>query len=450
MSFALNQFTGFGAGGVYIPPVTREWFFAEDKSLVDRVAGMTATFGRTGPVSGEYANYYDSSGDLVGVERLVPRYGHHVNGGASKGIVFGVTSSNVQPQSETIGVTTGGAWTNTAVTFTTAAADILGRTGAAVKIKEDNTTDEHKTKGTNVNIGSIGDYVAASIYAKADDKDTVYFQANLGSGGQFGFFVDLSDGSIGDTIGTAPNAYGVQDVGGGWYRLWLTGPTITSNTCSMSIGLSNGTTSGDEDYGGTTGVGCFVGCAHLTGFGVNGNGRSVPMYYGPNVIATVTEMGTDQITITNDGTFATGEGTIFIDYYLEAHENLNTFYGISLRSGVSTNQHISTWGSRGSAFARISTSSVQQFSDTNTHAGIPAEGVAGHFKLALAYKANDCQSAANGVAMPTQTSVTLGSQVEMVLGKYANDAAGANGHIKRVVYFAERLNEQQLIALTQV
>jgi len=449
MSFALNQFTGFGAGGVYVPPPTRDWFFSEDKSLNDRIASMSVTHGRTGPVTGEYASYYDSSGNLVSVERLVPRYGHHVNGGASKGLTFGVTSNNAQPRSETIGVTTGGAWTNTAVTFTTSAADILGRTGAAVKIKEDNTTDEHKTKGANIGIGSTGDYVAASIYAKADDKDTVYFQANLGSGGQFGFFVDLSDGSIGDTIGTAPNAYGVQDVGGGWYRLWLTGPTITDNTCSMSIGLSNGTTSGSEDYGGTTGVGCFIGCAHLVSFGVNGNGKSVPMYYGPTV-TTLTDMGSDQFTITNDGIF-TDEGTIFIDYYLEAHENLHTFYGISLRSGTAGAHLISTWGSQGTVFARVTESSSIKFTDNNTHAGIPASGVAGQFKLALAYKVNDCQSAANGVAMPTQTSVTpIPARPEIVFGKYANDVVGANGHIKRVSYYSQRLNEQQLIALTQV
>jgi hypothetical protein len=64
---------------------------------------------------------------------------------------------------------------------------------------------------------------------------------------------------------------------------------------------------------------------------------------------------------------------------------------------------------------------------------------------ALAYKANDCAASINGGAAQVDTSVTLPTVTRLHFGSFGN---AINGHLCRVEYYARRLTDAQLQALT--
>lgn len=120
--------------------------------------------------------------------------------------------------------------------------------------EETDTNDEHGVYSAAVTIDQ-GETVVTSVYLKAAERTWAY----VVRAGAFPFgsdrtaFINLSDGSVGTTIGTAPT---VTDVGDGWYKVTFTDTATGSGDLNLQIGTVE--TDGSFSHDGVAGSGIYI------------------------------------------------------------------------------------------------------------------------------------------------------------------------------------------------
>lgn len=145
------------------------------------------------------------------------------------------------------------AWIKQRVTVTAdAVANPLSGTTAADKIVEDTTaTNNHFIYQTITGL-TIGTNYCYSIYLKAGERNNIRITDTSGVNIDARSSFDLSTGTPSVSVGTA----GSEDVGNGWYRVWVAGQLLSSTSLAMGIFLysgANATYTGD----GTSGIYAF-------------------------------------------------------------------------------------------------------------------------------------------------------------------------------------------------
>jgi hypothetical protein len=138
------------------------------------------------------------------------------------------------------------------------------------------------------------------------------------------------------------------------------------------------------------------------------------------------------------------EGTIFANY---SRITTNTTYAqiISLDDGSLADRiSLSTSGGSGYRFRiDVVDNSISQWQNANV-----GEGTQFPISVIAAYKINDFAATLNGGAVQTNTSGTVPTINQLVIGNRAGGNAFLNGHIRRIAYYPTRLSNAQLQALT--
>lgn len=139
------------------------------------------------------------------------------------------------------------------------------------------------------------------------------------------------------------------------------------------------------------------------------------------------------------------EGTLFaIARQIEPSASTNAFCS---SSGASTNTILLALNvSTGTAFTQIEASSVTQTNRTLLTGYTGSSFV----KMAVAYKVNDVQGAANGVADTIDTTATMPAVVRFMIGRPSALASTSrfNGFLRRIAYYRARFPQSVLETMT--
>jgi hypothetical protein len=162
-----------------------------------------------------------------------------------------VPKQNLIPHSN---LQTPAAFTVTSATLTANTADVRDPVEAstAAKLTEAAATAQHRfyiATGKSMTGGTV---MTTSVYVKAGVRTWAYLTINDGAITWF----NLATGIIGTnnvTAGFTVISYGMESVGGGWYRCWMTITTTAAGLLNASYGFttSDGITQGVGDGSGT-------------------------------------------------------------------------------------------------------------------------------------------------------------------------------------------------------
>jgi hypothetical protein len=171
--------------------------------------------------------------------------------------------NNLLLQSENFNTT----WTklNTVVTTSAVSAPVGG--GNADRLDENTTNGVHTITQASGTINNSSSYFL-SIYLKADQRNIVDIVSGIGGSSQV-LRVNLTTGlTVSNTFANQPT---IIDSGNGWWKIELfVISAITSTPTGFQVRLTNGTS---QTYTGTTGWGCYIWGAQISG------GSSVVSYF---------------------------------------------------------------------------------------------------------------------------------------------------------------------------
>lgn len=152
-------------------------------------------------------------------------------------------------------------WTQSASQITAdATTDYQGNTNAD-KLYEDNTTAEHYNESGSITIDARSKYVC-SFYLKKAELDDCYVRVEFPSGNQIGIIVDLNQGTAASAVGS-PSNITVSDEADGWFRASFAFDTGTSTSCTVQVGLLEGSTYSASSYAGDNTSGIYLGGGQL-------------------------------------------------------------------------------------------------------------------------------------------------------------------------------------------
>ena len=142
-------------------------------------------------------------------------------------------------------------WTKTNGTITTSQADPKGGTHADKLVENAGSGEKYVDQDAAITASSNGVF---SVFAKADGRDVIRMLI-LGRSGAV--VTDARfDLITGDILGVTPGGtYGIQAVGNGWYRCWVSGDVATGgSTPNCRIYLVSGTSTTNYTGDGSSGV----------------------------------------------------------------------------------------------------------------------------------------------------------------------------------------------------
>jgi len=286
---------------------------------------------------------------------------------------------------------------------------------------------------------------AGSFYVKDKGRQVAFnIQNAAGSSGVQGR-VNPATGTVtqnatafgsGFTAGTIT----ITNAGNGWYRVVMTATSDTSTTVTFQLILHNGTTS---VYTGDGVSGAFL-------YGAQLEAGAFATSYIPTVASTVTRaVDVASMTGTNFSSwYNASEGTLFAAISSAAPTAAGAARRIAnINNGTESNRITVAWaGSTG-----VSAAFVTDAGATQANFVSPAGAYAFPTKVALAYKANDFQASVNGTIFTADTSGSIPTVDRMTLGDVVSGGTGPqniNGHLSSITYYATRLTNAQLQALT--
>jgi len=271
-----------------------------------------------------------------------------------------------------------------------------------------------------------------SIFAKADQINflaigTHFFTTPANGNTWF----DLSSGTLGTVH--SPHTASIEDFGNGWHRCSITFTTDASDTSGVfrfySCESDNAT---NVDLDGTSSI--LV-------FGAQLEEAAFPTSYIPTSGSTVTRSADVASVATSAFGFSQDEGTFFAEAQTFVHNNSHRV--LALSDGTTSNRIIMQ-------------------AHTANHLFVGSGGVtqaaldAGRYysnqysKHSAAYQEDNFGACLDGGTVVTDTSGTIPTvdNVNIGVGATANFSF-LNGHIKQLTYFARRLDDATLQALTQ-
>lgn len=344
-----------------------------------------------------------------------------------KGLLIEESRTNLQTYSQDFD---NAAWTKTGVTIAANAAVAPDGTTTADELVSANTSSRAVSKGVTVTSGTTYTH---SIFAKKNTNDWIALQANAFDT-EYSMCFDLTNGVKGSALtGTsaAPSS-GIEYVGDGWYRCWVT----FSSTTDLSGFVLYRVLSADNTL--STSGGIYIWGAQL-------EAGSFATSYIP----------TSSASVTCAADFASMTGTNFSDWY---NQSEGTFV-ITARRAHDTNGSRLIFANNGTlaqvldinlpsnarSSGRVSVDGVLQGNTLSANGTAPANQ---NNTTAYAYKTNDFALCVNGGAVVTTDSGTLPSVNRVHIGNNGFNGMFLNGHIKSLTYYNTRKSNDDLQLLT--
>jgi hypothetical protein len=354
-----------------------------------------------------------------------PRFDHNPTTGESLGLLVEEQRTNLLVQSNQFDTT----WSRDNATVTAASA-------ASPAGISDGWLFSTNTATSNHNMAQAISWTATaftlSFYAKYNTHQ--WIGARIGpSGNQFFGSWDLLNGATGSaTVGAT---IGIQNAGGGWYRLTLTATLTSSAAANAIIALNNSDVTSLQSYTGTA-TGSYIWGAQL-------EAGAFPTSYIPTTTATVTRSA-DVASIGSSafsGFYNQSEGTVFAE--TSAAAGSGNFGVMSFNASGSGNNRIDA---RIPSLSLVTTGGTQVAALNNS---LPQ--VAGQVcKTALAYAVDNYGKSTNGSTVATDTSGAMPVGINQLdIGSVEGRNIPVNQPIRRLTFWPTRLPNSTLQAVTQ-
>ena len=315
-------------------------------------------------------------------------------------------------------------WTKAGSTITANATTSPDGTVNADKLVENTALAQHRVQQAVTTV--IGTSYTHTIYLKAGERTSATLRV-IGATTFAGCTINLTAGTISGVTGVGT----ITNAGNGWYRVSVAG-TADSTTSTCFVNLAD---AGSNTYTGDGVSGAFL-------YGAQLEAGSFATSYIPTVASTVTRAA-DNATITGtnfSSWYNASEGTLVSSASVLSTAANRGVYAAS--DGSSANElfhYVST-----AANNLVTTASVSQanvFISGAVSANTP-------FNDAFAYRQNDISAAINGILGAPDTSATIPSVNQLSLGARGDTNFRLNGHIRTFTFYATRLTNAQLQALT--
>jgi hypothetical protein len=339
-----------------------------------------------------------------------------------------------------------------------------------VKSPDDSySTIRQKINSTATAIHSIYDFTTVtagtqlcfSVYAKAAEYNRIYMYTDGITPTIGGVFYDLSNGTIGGLSVIARDAYGIEDVGNGWYRCWYSGTPTSGTTAYWHIDLAQSDST--RAFAGTVGQGLY-----LWGPQMEYNGAlSSYIYTDTSAVTRAADVATS-VAYTRDSDYAyidiekynfwnDRESTIYAETetYIEDYTlgNYNASqYAFSPDSGRVQIRYDNNDGIHAIGYSTPAGVFTNMFTLTPPTATFVTSS-----KTALSIKQDDYDFSVNGSTISGTASDTSGAfpaPTKLFLGAYREVASPSNsehlnGVIKKISYYDKKLTNAEMQALTE-
>lgn len=380
---------------------------------------------------GSIATYFDAQGVLQESAVDTPRFEYDPATGEAKGLKVEKTSTNVLLNSEDLT-----SWGPVRATVTADQSDAPDGTTTMDKIVENTDNNSHLLTQSFTKAASAIDYTF-SMFVKAAERDKcrLLFQNTSTFAGYLSGMFDLAAGTVDDTqvafsTGWTFRDHGIEDCGGGVYRIWMSVISDTTTTIRPAIELADA--GGNRTYTGD-------GTSGLYGWGGQLETRDTVTSYIP----------TAGSPITRSAELAVISGTDFSNWF---NPTQGTFVVEAVGDGGANSRALTV--SDGTSNERLT---IIEFGDTVralvTDGGtsqaslVSSESFVSSFKAGLAYAAADFALCVNGGTVLTEASGTVPTVDRMHIGSTFSGAQ-INGYIKSITYYPTRLTNAELQALT--
>lgn len=195
---------------------------------------------------------YLSDSDVLTAAAIDTARYDYAAGGALRGLLIEPARTNIFIQSEDF---SNGAWTKNNTTVSTNAAVAPDGTTTADRLVE--TTAAAAPHSTHQVFSAVnGTIYGASAFVKAGEITVYGLAVNQVGGGAPSYF-NLSTGAV---TPQASHTAGIEDWGGGWYRIWIVFTAVSTATASVRLHLCPSV--GTYIYTGNTANGGFVWGGH--------------------------------------------------------------------------------------------------------------------------------------------------------------------------------------------
>ena len=324
-------------------------------------------------------------------------------------------------------------WIKSNATVTANAATSPDGTTNADKLLDSITNTTHAVNQVAVAAAVAGVTYTFSVFIKAAERGFAFVGIIGGALNTPFVSIDLTTGSVAAVNGTVVSSSSTA-FGNGWWRVTITATTIAIGNVTPEIRVSANGLWANRVYVGN-GTGIFVWGAQL-------EAGSFATSYIPTVASTVTPAA-DNATMTGtnfSSWFNASEGTFVASAAVLSTASNRGVYAASDGSDVNELFHyVST-----TANNLVTTASVAQ---ANVIISGPVS-INTVFSDAFAYRENDISAAFNGVLGTPDTSATLPVVSQLRLGARGDAALRLNGHLRTLTYYATRLTNAQLQALS--
>lgn len=388
-----------------------------------RVIDSRVTFTRAST-----ATYFDRFGVLQTAPSGVSRLNHDPATGESKGLLIEEQRTNLLTYSEQFD---NAAWGKISSTVT--ANSVLSPNGTQTA----DTLSKTATAYSNVNESGIA-VTAGTVYTLSS-----YYKAGTLTGASLSFisgtsdvryWFDLSAGVVGGPI-ISPVGYigsGIQSVGNGWYRCWI---SVTAQAATTSVYLTGG--KADNAVAGDVSI-----------WGAQLEAGAFPTSYIPTTSAQVTRAAEVPSMSGENFTnwFNAREGTIVVECDT-AKLNLSSMLGLSAGSSYGAGNGFLL---RVTAANNVEAGGHGATVSTGTLAAPVSANVP--FKSAAFYKGTSQGVCAKGSTVKSNTSCdfTGVGTTSLILGALTTGGLQGigSGHIKRIAFYPKLLSDAEYQGLT--
>jgi hypothetical protein len=273
-----------------------------------------------------------------------------------------------------------------------------------------------------------------------------------------GVTYDLLNGTIAGTDGLTRDAYGIEDVGNGWYRCWYSGTTTSGTTAYWHIDIAQSDST--RTFVGTVGQGLYL-------WGPQMEYSGAPSSY----IYTDTSAVTRAADVVSGSAYTRDTDYAYIDIdihdfwndkestiYAESETNIPDYttgnynasvFGFSPDEGRVQVRYDNTGGIEALGVIKVSGSTVSIFDMAPATPTFVTSS-----KVALTLKKDDYSLSVNGSPVVSDTGGEMPIPTRLFFGSYRELASPTNseqlnGTISKLSYYNKKLSNAELVALTE-
>jgi hypothetical protein len=396
--------------GVYVSN-TRDVGSVLDLDFVEQKISHTPVFTRA-----SIGTYFDQSGIMRTALSGQFRIDYDPISSEPLGLLVEEQRVNLAIQSENFDL-----WTKTGVTVELESDTAPDGNETANRIVEDSGDTQHNFSRTASL--TLGQTVCFSIFVKAAERSAGRLIIPQVSADAFADF-DLITGTI--VAGDGAVAVGIIPLQNSFYRIWMTAVAVATGSADHQLILLN--EAGALSYVGDTNAGMLA-------WGAQIEVGAFPSSYIPTTTAAVTRAA-DSVTLPTTGWYGTG-GVIsaeFSRFYVGAG------HVFDLSDATAANS-VSVSGGDELVY-EVVTSSASQASIT-----LGAASSRSH-AASVAFLEDDFRGALDGDSAIAVTSGALPAVTTLSIGNNAAGTQALNGHIGRILYINENINDSGLQSLS--